>query len=228
MTVNIPDDWRKALATEFEKPYFAALSDFVDAERKEYTVFPPEKDVFNALNMTPYENVRVVILGQDPYHDDGQAHGLAFSVRPGVSIPPSLRNIYTELTKDISDFVAPKHGYLASWAEHGVLLLNTCLTVRAHEANSHRGKGWETFTDAVIHAVVVRESPAVFILWGVPAQKKRALIDETRHTVLVSPHPSPLSARKGFFGSEPFTRTNFALEERHQPTIDWRLPQVIK
>lgn len=227
MNVNIPDDWRAVLAPELGKPYFGALSAFVDAERAAQTIFPPEDDVFNALRLTPYEKVKVVILGQDPYHNDGQAHGLAFSVRPGVGVPPSLRNIYKELATAIPGFVAPKHGYLASWAEQGVLLLNTCLTVRAHEANSHRGKGWETFTDAVIHAVGVRPTPAVFILWGAPAQKKRALVDESRHAVLVSSHPSPLSARTGFFGSKPFSQANAALEANKETPIDWRLPQEV-
>ena len=210
MTVDVPADWRAVLADGFSQPYFAALSSFVDAERQAHHIFPPEKDVFNALRLTPYESVKIVILGQDPYHGEGQAHGLAFSVLPGVPVPPSLKNIYKEATTDIPGFVAPKHGYLASWAVQGVLLLNTCLTVRAHEANSHRGKGWEIFTDAVIRAVSAKPETTIFILWGAPAQKKTLLIDAARHRIIASPHPSPLSARTGFFGSRPF----FAGERR--------------
>ena len=223
MIVDIPADWQISLGPEFEKPYFAALSAFVDAERQAHTVFPPESEVFNALRLTPYQDVKVVILGQDPYHDDNQAHGLAFSVRPGVGVPPSLRNIYKELKEDIPNFIPPNHGYLVPWAEQGVLLLNTCLTVRAHEANSHRGKGWETLTDAIIRTVSDKSSPVIFVLWGAPAQKKRALVDEMRHSVIASPHPSSLSARTGFFGSHPFSQINAALTASHQTPIDWSL-----
>lgn len=220
--LNIPAGWRDVLAEELAKPYIADLAAFVAAERREHRVYPPESEVFTALDLTPYGSVRAVILGQDPYHGPGQAHGLAFSVRPGVSPPPSLVNIFKELQSDLG-ISRPGHGYLAAWARQGVLLLNAVLTVRDGEPNSHKGRGWEKLTDAIIRAVGAREQPAVFILWGAPAQKKAALVDEGRHAVLRSAHPSPLSARNGFFGSRPFSRANAALEERGQPPIDWRL-----
>ena len=220
-----PTTWREVLAGEREKPYFLALQAFVAQERRTYTVFPPEPDVFNALKYTEYGNVNVVILGQDPYHDDNQAHGLAFSVRPGVTTPPSLYNIFKELRDDLGCRV-PNNGYLVPWAEQGVLLLNTVLTVRAHQANSHRGQGWETFTDTVIRAVSNRRDPVVFVLWGAPARKKTALIDTTRHTIVQSAHPSPLSAANGFFGSRPFSAINSALERAGKPAIDWQLPNL--
>lgn len=223
---NIPDSWLGAIGGEFEKPYFAALKEFVDSERRAHTVFPPEADVFNALRLTPFDKVRVFLLGQDPYHDDGQAHGLAFSVRPGIKPPPSLVNIYKELKADIPDFQIPNNGYLVPWAEQGVLLLNAVLTVRAHEANSHKGKGWETFTDSVIRAVSARSDPAIFVLWGGYAQKKIPLIDADRHAVIATAHPSPLSARNGFFGSRPFSKINAQLTEWGHAPIDWRLPNI--
>ncbi len=225
-TEILPSFWRTALAPEFAKPYWAALTQFVDAERAAHTVFPPDVDVLNALRLTPYEKVRVFILGQDPYHDDNQAHGLAFSVRPGIKPPPSLANIFKELKTDIPGFTIPNNGYLVPWAEQGVLLLNAVLTVRAHTPNSHKAKGWETFTDAVIKAVSNKPEPVVFVLWGGYAQKKEALIDTSRHIILKSVHPSPLSARNGFFGSQPFSRINTALTENGQPPIDWRLPDL--
>jgi uracil-DNA glycosylase len=217
--------WRQILAGERETPYFVALQRFIKEERSRYTVFPPEPDVFNALRYTEYSAVKVVILGQDPYHDDGQAHGLSFSVRPGIRTPPSLFNIFKELGSDLGCRI-PNNGYLVPWAEQGVLLLNTVLTVRAHEANSHRGKGWETFTDTVIRAVSNKPEPVVFVLWGSPARKKTTLIDATRHTVVQSAHPSPLSADSGFFGSRPFSRINEALRRFGQPEIDWQLPDL--
>jgi uracil-DNA glycosylase len=220
--LNIPGGWRAALAEELEQPYTAELAAFVAAERAAHTVYPPEGEEFTALELTPHEQVRAVILGQDPYHGPGQAHGLAFSVRRGVPVPPSLVNIYKELRADVG-LEPPRHGHLAEWAREGVLLLNTVLTVRAGEANSHKGRGWERLTDAIIRAVSARALPAVFILWGAPAQKKAALVDEGRHGVLRSVHPSPLSARNGFFGSRPFSRANEALRERGQAEIDWRL-----
>ena len=193
-TEQLPDCWRSALESEFRAPYFETLRRFVEAERKTTEVFPAASQVFNAFRLTPLNSVRVLILGQDPYHDVGQAHGLSFSVQPGVRIPPSLRNIYKELNSDLQ-IETPVHGCLQSWAEHGVLLLNTVLTVRAHQANSHQKKGWEPFTDRVIE--IVNEQPrVVFILWGRPAQKKEQLISD-RHLVLKSAHPSPLSARRG-------------------------------
>ncbi|MBC8136990.1 MAG: uracil-DNA glycosylase [Fibrella sp.] len=223
MNVTLPDDWKLALSAETDKPYFAALAAFVDAERAAHSVFPPEEDVFNALTLTPLETVTVFILGQDPYHDDNQAHGLAFSVRPGIKPPPSLRNMMKELKDDLQIETAKDNGYLVPWAEQGVLLLNTVLTVRAHEPASHKGQGWETFTDAVIRAVSEKAEPVVFVLWGAHAQKKRALIDETRHTIIASAHPSPLSAKAGFFGSKPYSKINSALEVAGKTAIDWQL-----
>ena len=225
-TENLPNSWQDVLAPEFDKPYWDALTQFVDTERAAHTVFPPDADVLNALRLAPYETVRVFILGQDPYHDDNQAHGLAFSVLPDIKPPPSLANIFKELKTDIPGFTVPNNGYLVPWAEQGVLLLNAVLTVRAHTPNSHKGKGWETFTDAVIKAVSDKPEPVVFVLWGGYAQKKEALIDTTRHIVLKSAHPSPLSARNGFFASRPFSQINSLLEKNEQPPIDWRLPDL--
>ncbi len=208
------------MGEETEQPYFRALREFVAEERAAHEVFPPDDDVFNALRLTPYEDVRVLVLGQDPYHDDGQAHGLAFSVRPGVKAPPSLANIFKELASD-AGCAKPKSGSLVGWAEQGVLLLNAVLTVRAHSANSHKGKGWERFTDAVIRALSAREKPVVFVFWGAYAAKKLELVDTSRHTTIVSAHPSPLSARNGFFDSKPFSKANAALREAGEPEIDW-------
>lgn len=214
--------WKDALPGEKEKPYFRELMEFVTHERERYQVFPPERDVFNALKFTSYEQTKVLILGQDPYHDVGQAHGLAFSVRPGVRPPPSLLNIFRELHDDVG-VPMPKSGSLTGWAEQGVLLLNAVLTVRAHQPGSHQGKGWETFTDAVITALNNRERPVVFVLWGNSAKKKLELIDAKRHPVLTGPHPSPLSASRGFFGSKPFSKINAHLRALGQDEIDWRL-----
>jgi uracil-DNA glycosylase len=219
-TNDLPASWRDDLKPAMEMGSFAALQKFVAAEREQHQVFPPGDDVFNAFLLTPLDQVKVLILGQDPYHDDGQAHGLSFSVRPGVAFPPSLRNIFKELVEDVG-VEKPAHGSLESWARQGVLLLNTVLTVRAHEANSHRKRGWEQFTDHVIQ--VVNQRPKVaFVLWGNPAQEKRPLIDD-RHLVVASVHPSPLSARRGFFGSKPFSKINQFLIETHQSSIDWRI-----
>jgi uracil-DNA glycosylase len=220
----IPGDWKAILADEVHKPYFHALKEFVDHERRTHTVYPPEADVFNALKYTPYENVKVVLLGQDPYHDEGQAHGLCFSVHPGVRMPPSLVNIFKELHRDLGCKI-PDNGCLTPWAEQGVLLLNAVLTVRAHEPNSHKDKGWETFTDAVIRAVDAKPEQVVFLLWGAYAQKKEKMIDTDRHVVLKSAHPSPLSAKK-FFGSKPFSAANQALEDAGSGPIDWQIPDV--
>ncbi|HEY1378068.1 MAG TPA: uracil-DNA glycosylase, partial [Gemmataceae bacterium] len=219
----LPASWRPVLGDQLRQPSYHKLTEFLERERDEYTVFPPEPDVFNALKLTPFDEVKVVILGQDPYHDDGQAHGLAFSVRPGVTPPPSLRNIFKELRDDVG-CPKPANGNLEPWANQGVLLLNTVLTVRAHQPHSHRGKGWEKFTDAAIEAVGAKDDPVVFVLWGAPAQKKTPLIDTSRHTVLKSPHPSPLSAKSGFFGSRPFSAVNAALEASGRDPIDWCLP----
>ena len=218
----IPSSWSTALADAIAQPSFAKLQTYVEQERQKETIFPPASMVYSALELTPFEDVNVVILGQDPYHDDNQAHGLAFSVQPGVPFPPSLLNIFKELRDDIG-CTMPKNGSLIPWAKQGVLLLNTSLTVRAHQANSHRGKGWEEFTDAVISAVNARPRPAVFVLWGASAQKKRALIDTERHTIIESVHPSPLSARKGFFGSRPFSRINADLQRLGHSPIEWCL-----
>lgn len=223
MLPEIPSGWKKVLAGEVDKPYYQALEAFLARERAKTSVFPPQEDVFNALKYTPYEQARVLLLGQDPYHDDGQAHGLAFSVRPGVTPPPSLRNIFRELRDDLGCPI-PKNGSLTAWAERGVLLLNTVLTVRAHQPASHHNHGWENFTDAVIAALNARQKPLVFILWGNAARKKEALIDLRRHRVVSGPHPSPLSASRGFFGSRPFSKTNALLAELGQPPLDWCLP----
>ncbi len=220
----IPSGWRDVLDPEVHQPYFRKLRQFVDNERRTHKVYPPEPDVFNALKYTPLDRVKVVLLGQDPYHDEGQAHGLAFSVPPGVRPPPSLVNIFKELHRDVGCKV-PDNGYLVPWAEQGVLLLNPVLTVRAHEPNSHKGKGWEAFTDAVIRAVNAKRERVVFLLWGAHARKKEDMIDLSRHAVLVAAHPSPLSAKK-FFGSRPFTSANKALEEAGESPIDWCLPDL--
>ena len=220
----VPPGWRPALADEVKKPYFGELQAFVAAERAAHAVYPPEPDVFNALKYTPLNAVRVVLLGQDPYHDEGQAHGLAFSVRPGVKPPPSLVNIFKELRGDLGCKI-PNNGCLVPWAKQGVLLLNSVLTVRAHAPNSHKNKGWERFTDAVIRAVDERDGPAVFLLWGAYAQKKARLIGTGRHTVIAGAHPSPLSAKK-FFGSRPFSAVNRALEGMRVEPIDWQVPDL--
>ena len=223
---GFPSAWGGQLGSEFGKPYFAELMAFVNAERESHPVFPLEPDVFTAFRLTPPGEVRVVILGQDPYPTPGQGHGLAFSVRPGVVIPASLRNIYKELGDDLG-LVAVRHGYLESWARQGVLMLNAVLTVRAGAPNSHAGKGWERFTDAALEAVNAGP-PAVFLLWGSYAQKKAKLIDAAKHVVLKSVHPSPLSASNGFFGSKPFSKINAALEALGREPIDWQLPAAVQ
>lgn len=225
MTSPIPASWQPALAGAVEQPYYRQLQDFLAAERARHTVFPPEGDVFAALARTPYERVSVVLLGQDPYHDDGQAHGMAFSVQPGVPVPPSLLNMFKELRDDLGCPI-PNNGCLVPWADQGVLLLNAVLTVRAHEANSHKGKGWERFTDTIIRAVSARPGPVVFLLWGGNAQKKEALIDAGRHVILKAPHPSPLSAHRGFFGSKPFSQTNEVLRAAGKREIEWEIPDL--
>ena len=217
--------WRPILLAETEKPYWKTLQQFVKDERQKSTVFPPDKDVFAALHLTPYEQVSVLILGQDPYHGPGQAHGLSFSVRPGVQQPPSLVNIFKELKEDLGCAI-PSHGNLEHWAKQGVLLLNAVLTVRAHSANSHQGKGWEQFTDAVIRAVNDKPDRVVFVLWGAYARKKAALINRMKHVIIESAHPSPLSASNGFFGSKPFSKINAALRAAGKPEIDWQIPEL--
>jgi len=216
----VDSDWTTALQAELNSDWFQTLTEFVSQQRIDATVYPPAEDTFNAFLWTALADTRVVILGQDPYHGPGQAHGLCFSVLDSVSkLPPSLKNIYKEMATDL-DCTIPTSGNLESWAKQGVLLLNTVLSVRESEANSHRKKGWEKFTDAVIRCVGDREIPCVFVLWGRPAEKKLPLIGE-QHTTIVSPHPSPLSASRGFFGSRPFSRTNEALVSFGQPAIDW-------
>lgn len=225
---ELPPSWQAVLGDELSKPYFGKLRSFVSAERAKHQVFPPTEEVFAAFEHTPFDQVRVLLLGQDPYHDDGQAHGLCFSVRKGVPLPPSLRNIYKELESDVG-VKPPDHGCLTAWAERGVLLLNTVLTVRAHEPNSHRKKGWETFTDRVIEVLAERDDPLVFVLWGKPAQAKIKLIEQHQaagagHEIIAAAHPSPLSAKSGFFGSKPFSKVNDALASWDRPPIDWSLP----
>jgi uracil-DNA glycosylase len=222
MKVELPDDWREALKDELSRPYFTDLGAFVDGERKAHKVFPPEDEVFSAFRAAPFARVRVVLLGQDPYHDDGQAHGMCFSVKPGVTPPPSLKNMYKELQDDLG-CKPPRHGYLQHWAAQGMLLLNAVLTVRAHTPASHANHGWESFTDAVIRAVSARTDPAVFVLWGGYAKKKLKLIDGKRHRVVQGAHPSPLSA-KLFLGSKPFSAVNNALKELGKSPLDWQLP----
>lgn len=217
------NDWDEVLREVTEEPFFQELRYALAREYKQYEVFPPKDQLFSALRLTSYAGTRVVILGQDPYHGPGQAHGLSFSVRPGVKTPPSLRNIYTELASDIGA-QAPSHGSLLHWAGQGVLLLNAVLTVRRGEPNSHKGLGWERFTDAVMEKLNEREEPLVFILWGSHAQLKGAFIDKSRHLVIASPHPSPFSAHRGFLGSRPFSRANAFLEKHGRPGIDWTVP----
>jgi uracil-DNA glycosylase len=217
--------WQAALADEFKKPYFQELGAFVKEERQKATVYPPPNQLFTAFRSTPYDKANVVILGQDPYHGEGQAHGLSFSVLPGVPPPPSLKNIYKELEQDVG-FRKPKHGYLMAWAEQGVFLLNSVLTVRAQQPGSHRDRGWETFTDKVIETLNAREAPVVFVLWGRYAREKIRLIDTNKHAVLESAHPSPMSAHNGFFGSKPFSQVNAYLESLGHPQVDWQLSVV--
>lgn len=214
--------WYSALKEEFSKPYYASLYQTVRKEYATKTIYPPSGDIFNAFHLTPLEKVKVVILGQDPYHEPGQAHGLSFSVKGDVAIPPSLVNIYKELSDDLGCYI-PDNGDLTKWAEQGVLLLNTLLTVRAHAAFSHKGIGWEKFTDAAIRAVASQDRPIVYLLWGRPAQEKRALITNPKHLVIASPHPSPLSAHRGFFGSRPFSKANRYLAENGLEPIDWQI-----
>lgn len=212
--------WNEIFQIEKEKDYYKVLSQFIDEEYESNEIYPPKDKIFHAFEMTPYENVKVVILGQDPYHDEGQAQGLSFSVNEGVKIPPSLVNIYKELESDL-EITPPAHGNLENWAKEGVLLLNTVLTVQAHKANSHKNKGWETFTDEMIRMVNGKVESVVFILWGAPAQKKRKMIDESRHLVITSSHPSPLSSYRGFLGSKPFSQCNDFLKSVGSEPIEW-------
>jgi uracil-DNA glycosylase len=222
---KIDESWKKRLVDEFSKPYFYELKQFLLEEKAHYPVYPKGGNIFNAYNTTPFEKVKVVILGQDPYHGPNQAHGLAFSVQEGVPFPPSLQNIFTELHNDIGCPI-PTNGTLTHWAQEGVFLLNTVLTVRAGQAHSHRDHGWERFTDATIRLISEQKEHVVFILWGRHAQLKAKLIDEKKHLILRAPHPSPLSVYRGFFGSKPFSRTNQYLAENGIKPIDWTLPSV--
>ena len=222
MTTILHNDWKEPLAGEFKKPYYQALRQFLIPEYGTKVVYPDKYDIFNALHHTPLSKVKVVLLGQDPYHDVNQAHGLSFSVKPGQRIPPSLQNIFKELKDDLG-VEMPSHGYLKKWAEEGVLLLNAVLTVEAHRANSHQGKGWESFTDSVIQVVNQQDRPIVFFLWGRPAQKKKEMLTNPRHLVISSPHPSPLSAYRGFFGSKPFSQANAFLKENGVDPVDWEI-----
>lgn len=221
----ISNDWLTPLSKEFKKPYYRKLYETVKKEYETRQVFPSPDDIFNAFALTPLANVKAVILGQDPYHNFDQAHGLCFSVKPGVDIPPSLVNIYQELKDDLG-YEIPNHGHLNKWAEQGVLMLNTVLTVRAHAANSHHSIGWEEFTDAVIEILNQRDYPIVFILWGKPAQSKKKMLSNPKHFILEAPHPSPFSADRGFFGSRPFSKTNAFLTEHGIDPIDWKIENI--
>lgn len=223
---KIENNWKTIIEPATKKESFQKLKEFLKTEYNEQTIYPNKENVWTAFEWTDYEDVKVVILGQDPYHGENQAHGLSFSVQPGIKIPPSLRNIYKELEDDLK-IPKPNHGYLKEWAEEGVFLLNTVLTVRAGEAGSHRGKGWEELTDFVISSLNERENPIVFILWGAEARKKKVLIDQDKHFVHSSVHPSPLSAYRGFFGSKPFSKTNQLLVETGQKKIDWELSSKV-
>ncbi len=223
----ISNDWAEKLSAEYKKPYYRELFQFVKEEYSKVVVYPPSEDIFNAMHLTPLSKVKCVILGQDPYHEPGQAHGLCFSVKPDIKIPPSLENIYKELHDDVG-FEIPNHGYLEEWAKQGVLLLNTVLTVQAHRAFSHRGKGWEQFTDAIIRTVNEIDRPVVFLLWGKPAQEKKALLNNPKHLILEAPHPSPLSAYRGFFGCRHFSKANEFLVRNGETPVDWTLPSEVR
>ena len=223
--VSIENSWDEKLKGEFDKSYYINLREFLVSEYKTRNVFPCMSNIFNALKLTPYEEVKVVILGQDPYHGAGQAHGLSFSVQPGVKTPPSLLNMYKELQGDLGCYI-PNNGYLVPWANQGVLLLNTVLTVREGEANSHRNKGWENFTDRVISLLNEREEPIIFLLWGNNAKEKIKFITNPKHYILTSVHPSPLSATRGFMGCKHFSKTNDILKSLGQKEIDWQIPNI--
>ena len=221
----ITNDWLDEIQGEFKKPYYRELYQFVRDEYSKAVIYPPADDIFNAMHFTPLSKVKVLLLGQDPYHNVGQAHGLCFSVKKGVDIPPSLVNIYKELHDDLGCTI-PNHGCLTKWAEQGVLMLNTVLTVRAHQANSHKDIGWEEFTDAAIMALNSQDRPIVFILWGAPAQRKARMLTNPKHLILKAPHPSPLSAYRGFFGSKPFSQTNDYLRAHGVEPIDWQIENI--
>ena len=221
----IQNDWLEPLAPEFKKPYYAKLYKTIREEYSTRQIFPPADEIFTAFEMTPLSDVKVVIIGQDPYHGDGQAHGLCFSVKPDVETPPSLVNMYKELNSDLGCYI-PNNGYLTKWAKQGVLMLNTVLTVRAHQANSHRGIGWEEFTDAAIRILNEQGRPIVYLLWGKPAQMKKGMLNNPKHLILEAPHPSPLSAYRGFFGCQHFSKTNAFLTENGLKPIDWQIENI--
>ena len=225
MKTILKNNWNSVLKDEFEKEYYKELHNFLYTEYKERTIYPDMYDIFNALHYTDFNDVKVVIIGQDPYHGPNQAHGLSFSVKPGVKLPPSLRNIFKELNTDLDCYI-PNNGYLKKWADQGVLLINTVLTVRSGQANSHKGKGWEIFTDKVISSLNDRNEPIVFILWGNNAISKKKLITNPIHFIVESVHPSPLSAHRGFFGSKPFSKTNEFLKSINQEEIDWKIENI--
>ena len=225
INLQFPNDWQKVVAEEFKQPYFTKLQDFLVSERLSYTIYPAKEETFSAFELTPYDQVKVVLLEQDPYHNENQAHGLCFSVRPGIKPPPSLGNIFKELKQDIG-FETPNNGYLVTWAKQGILMLNTVLSVRAGMANSHKNKGWETFTDVVISKISQKPAPVIFVLWGKDAQKKLKLIDTNKNIIIQSAHPSPLSAHNGFFGSKPFSAINSALISYGQSEINWQIPNI--
>jgi len=223
--VILANDWDNILKEEFNKKYYLELREFLKHEYKNSLIFPDMHDIFNALKYTSYKDTKVVILGQDPYHDQGQAHGLAFSVKPNIPTPPSLLNIYKELNNELDLFI-PNNGYLISWAKQGVLLLNTVLTVKAHMANSHKNKGWEIFTDNIIRYLNKRDEPIIFVLWGANARSKKRLIDTSKHYILEAPHPSPLSAHRGFFGCNHFKKINEILEKLNKEKINWQIDNI--
>lgn len=221
----IQNDWLTPLSPEFKKPYYAGLYKKIREEYSKQQIFPPADEIFTAFELTPLSEVKVVIIGQDPYHGEGQAHGLCFSVKPDIETPPSLVNIYKELNTDLGCYI-PNNGYLTKWAKQGVLLLNTVLTVRAHQANSHRGIGWEEFTDAAIRILNEQDRPIVYLLWGKPAQAKKSMLNNPKHLILEAPHPSPLSAYRGFFGCQHFSKTNEFLKENGLAPIDWQIENL--
>ncbi|MEH1923268.1 uracil-DNA glycosylase [Nostoc sp.] len=225
INLQFPNDWQKVLVEKFPQPYFTKLQEFLISERLSYTIYPAKEETFSAFELTPYDQVKVVLLGQDPYHNENQAHGLCFSVRPGVKPPPSLGNIFKELKQDIG-FETPNNGYLVTWAKQGILMLNTVLSVRAGMANSHKNKGWETFTDVVISKISQKPAPVIFVLWGKDAQKKLKLIDTNKNIIIQSAHSSPLSAHNGFFCSKPFSAINSALISYGQSEINWQIPNI--
>ncbi|MBQ8982020.1 MAG: uracil-DNA glycosylase [Lachnospiraceae bacterium] len=222
---QITNDWAAALKPEYSKPYYHKLYETIVNEYKTYVVYPPSEEIFTAFHLTPLSQVKVVILGQDPYHEKGQAHGLSFSVKPGIDTPPSLVNIYTELQSDLGCYI-PNNGYLTKWADQGVLMLNTLLTVRAHQAFSHKGIGWEEFTDAAIRILNEQDRPIVYLLWGKPAQQKASMLDNPKHLILTAPHPSPLSAYRGFFGCKHFSKANEYLMQHGIEPIDWQIENI--